>query len=247
MSKEPENPTERDGEVSRREFLGTAGAALVVTTATPGVAGAQERRDAGAPVRPRTAIRLTVNGASRRIEVDDHWTLAELLRDHLRLTGTKLGCERGECGACTVLVDDKPVYSCSYLAVWADGKTVMTVEGLSRDGKLRSAAGSVHRARCAAVRLLHLGPVDVGHGAAQGEPDADGRGRARRHSPATLPLFELQPDRRSGGGHRRVRCCAVARQEVPSEHSSPTQAPQRRQADESHRPADAAQSTQPSA
>jgi carbon-monoxide dehydrogenase small subunit len=68
--------------------------------------------------------------------VDDHWTLADLLRDHLKLTGTKLGCERGECGACTVLVDDKPVYSCSYLAVWADGLTVMTVEGLSRDGKL---------------------------------------------------------------------------------------------------------------
>jgi len=136
MSKEPENPTERDGEVSRREFLGTAGAALVVATATPGSVVAQERRDPAAPVRPRTQIRLTLNGASRRIEVDDHWTLAELVRDHLRLTGTKLGCERGECGACTVLVDDKPVYSCSYLAVWADGKTVMTVEGLSRDGKL---------------------------------------------------------------------------------------------------------------
>ena len=136
MSKEPEDPMERDGEVSRREFLGTAGAALVVATAAPGSVAAQERREPGAPIRPRTQIRLTVNGGSRRIEVDDHWTLAELLRDHLRLTGTKLGCERGECGACTVIVDDKPVYSCSYLAVWADGKTVMTVEGLSKDGKL---------------------------------------------------------------------------------------------------------------
>jgi xanthine dehydrogenase YagT iron-sulfur-binding subunit len=135
MSKEPEDPAERDGEVSRREFLGTAGAALVVTAAAPVVA-AQERRDAAVPARPRTAIRLTLNGGARRIDVDDHWTLAELLRDHLRLTGTKLGCERGECGACTVLVDDRPVYSCSYLAVWADGKTVMTVEGLSKNGKL---------------------------------------------------------------------------------------------------------------
>ena len=136
MSKEPEDPMERDGDVSRREFLGTAGAALVVATAAPGSVAAQDRREPGAPIRPRTQIRLTVNGGSRRIEVDDHWTLAELLRDHLRLTGTKLGCERGECGACTVIVDDKPVYSCSYLAVWADGKTVMTVEGLSKDGKL---------------------------------------------------------------------------------------------------------------
>ena len=135
MSNDPENPTEQDGDVTRRAFLGTAGAALVVTVAAPTVA-AQVPREAGAPVRPHTAIRLTVNGGARRIEVDDHWTLAELLRDHLRLTGTKLGCERGECGACTVLIDEKPVYSCSYLAVWADGKSVMTVEGLTKNGKL---------------------------------------------------------------------------------------------------------------
>jgi xanthine dehydrogenase YagT iron-sulfur-binding subunit len=136
MSNDPEKPVDRDGELSRREFLGTAGAALVVATAAPAAPAAQEQRETGVPARPRTRIRLTVNGGARRLEVDDHWTLAELLRDHLRLTGTKLGCERGECGACTVLIDDKPVYACSYLAVWADGKTVLTVEGLSRDGKL---------------------------------------------------------------------------------------------------------------
>jgi xanthine dehydrogenase YagT iron-sulfur-binding subunit len=135
MSKDPEQPTEGESDVSRREFLGTAAAALVVSSATPAI-GAQTRRDAGAPARPHTAIRLTVNGTSRRIEADDNWTLAELLRDHLRLTGTKLGCERGECGACTVLVDDKPVYSCSYLAVWADGRSVVTVEGLTKNGKM---------------------------------------------------------------------------------------------------------------
>src|SRR6266550_642386 len=135
MSTDPEKPTERDGDVSRREFLGATGAALVVTVAAP-VFGAQTPPGNGAPVRPHTAIRLTVNGNVQRVEVDDHWTLAELLRDHLRLTGTKLGCERGECGACTVLVDSKPVYSCSYLAVWVDGHTVDTVEGLMRGGKL---------------------------------------------------------------------------------------------------------------
>jgi aerobic-type carbon monoxide dehydrogenase small subunit (CoxS/CutS family) len=100
------------------------------------VAEAQTARQAGVASRPKTQIRLTLNGGARRVEVDDHWTLAEMLRDHLRLTGTKLGCERGECGACTVLIDDKPVYACSFLAVWADGKSVMTVEGLMKNGKM---------------------------------------------------------------------------------------------------------------
>jgi aerobic-type carbon monoxide dehydrogenase small subunit (CoxS/CutS family) len=85
---------------------------------------------------PRTTIRVTVNGTLHRVEVEDRWTLVELLRDHLGLTGTKIGCDRGECGACTVLLDDKPIYSCSNLAVWADGKSIVTVEGLARNGAL---------------------------------------------------------------------------------------------------------------
>jgi aerobic-type carbon monoxide dehydrogenase small subunit (CoxS/CutS family) len=79
---------------------------------------------------------MTVNGTEHRAEVEDRWTLVEVLRDHLGLTGTKIGCDRGECGACTVLLDGKPVYSCSQLAVWADGRTVETVEGLERNGRL---------------------------------------------------------------------------------------------------------------
>jgi len=70
------------------------------------------------------------------MEVEDRWTLAEVLRDHLGLTGTRLGCDRGECGACTVLLDGKSVYSCSYLAVWADGKDITTVEGLAHGDEL---------------------------------------------------------------------------------------------------------------
>jgi aerobic-type carbon monoxide dehydrogenase small subunit (CoxS/CutS family) len=134
MTRDSENEAD-GGEVTRREFLGVTGAALVAATATVAVE-AQTGSAAGAPTQPQTPIQLTVNGEVQRITVQDHWTLAELLRDHLRLTGTKLGCERGECGACTVLIDGKPVYACSYLAAWSDGRNVVTVEGLARGGKL---------------------------------------------------------------------------------------------------------------
>ena len=150
-------------QASRREFLETTGAALVAATAAPVI----QAQTPATPAVPRTAIRINVNGASQRVEVEDRWTLVELLRDHLKLTGTKIGCDRGECGACTVLLDGKPVYSCSQLAVWMDGRSVQTVEGAGAGRQARSAAASVHGARRAAVRLLHLGPVDERQGAAR--------------------------------------------------------------------------------
>ncbi len=121
--------------VSRRAFLKSSAAVTAATTlptarARPGAQAPQ----ADSP--PRTAIALTVNGERRTVDVEDRWTLAELLRDHLDLTGTKIGCDRGECGACTVHLDGVPVYSCSQLAVWADGRAVTTVEGLAVDGRL---------------------------------------------------------------------------------------------------------------
>ena len=123
-------------EISRRKFLEGTGVALVVAAETP-LANAQNEANAGGAVEvPRTAIKLTVNGTAQRVEVEDRWTLAELLRDHLMLTGTKIGCDRGECGACTVLMDGRPVYSCSQLAAWMDGRTIQTVEGLSQGDKL---------------------------------------------------------------------------------------------------------------
>ena len=81
-------------------------------------------------------IHIRVNGQERSVEVAPHHTLLEVLRDDLHLTGTKECCLVGECGACTVMLNGRTVDSCLVLAVEADGAEVMTVEGLSRDGRL---------------------------------------------------------------------------------------------------------------
>jgi xanthine dehydrogenase YagT iron-sulfur-binding subunit len=129
--------SKRKRDISRRQFLEGTGAVLAAATAVPALkvklptANPPATDDVASGV-PSTAIRLVVNGTEHRLDVEDRWTLAELLRDHIGLTGTKIGCDRGECGACTVLLDGKPVYSCSNLAVWADGREVQTVEGLAQ-------------------------------------------------------------------------------------------------------------------
>ncbi len=84
---------------------------------------------------PRS-ISLTVNGKKENVKVEDNQTLSGLLRDQLGLTGTKTGCEEGECGSCTILLDGKPVNSCLVLATSAENKKVTTIEGLSSNGKL---------------------------------------------------------------------------------------------------------------
>ncbi len=81
-------------------------------------------------------ITVTVNGAQEHLVVPSNMTLLQMLREELALTGTKNGCEAGECGACTVLVDGEPTNSCMMLAVEVNGREVTTVEGLARDGQL---------------------------------------------------------------------------------------------------------------
>ena len=81
-------------------------------------------------------VHMILNGKPVKVTVDDGEILLDTVRERLGLTGTKRGCEVGECGACTVLIDDIPVDSCIYLSAWANGHRVMTIEGVETDGEL---------------------------------------------------------------------------------------------------------------
>jgi len=81
-------------------------------------------------------IRFRINGEAKTLEVAADWNLLRLIREGLGLTGTKCSCAEGECGACTVLVDGQAVTSCLFMAVDAEGKDILTIEGLEQDGKL---------------------------------------------------------------------------------------------------------------
>lgn len=86
----------------------------------------------------KTQIRLQVNGFEYDLLIKPHWTLVDVLRDEIGLTGTKKGCGKGECGACTVIMDGEAILACLVLAVRAQGKSILTIEGLAQEGKLDS-------------------------------------------------------------------------------------------------------------
>jgi xanthine dehydrogenase YagT iron-sulfur-binding subunit len=140
MAGDPPEEKARRG-VSRRGFLVGAGtgaaAAAAVGSGLVGLRAAEARAlPQVAPEQGRATVRLRVNGVAQAVEVEHRHTLLEVLRDKLGLTGTKLGCDRAECGACTVIMNGDAVYSCSQLAVFADGAEVTTVEGLARGDEL---------------------------------------------------------------------------------------------------------------
>jgi xanthine dehydrogenase YagT iron-sulfur-binding subunit len=98
--------------------------------------GTAKRVTRTATVLEKIPIRLTVNGSQMELTVAPWTTLLDALRDHLDLTGTKKGCDHGQCGACTVLVDGRRINSCLTLAVMKEGAEITTIEGLMRDGEL---------------------------------------------------------------------------------------------------------------
>jgi xanthine dehydrogenase YagT iron-sulfur-binding subunit len=129
--------------VTRRSFLSQMGAAGVAATAAPLAARAAqsmelEARPVGASEKIENAISITlnINGTSHEIEVDPRTTLLDGLRETLSLTGTKKGCDHGQCGACTVHVNGRRINSCLTLAVMHEGDTITTIEGLGDAEKL---------------------------------------------------------------------------------------------------------------
>jgi aerobic-type carbon monoxide dehydrogenase small subunit (CoxS/CutS family) len=125
--------------LSRRSFIKTFGtsAAVAATAQVQAVAAELEKVNKEKLIGPDpVSVTLNVNSKALKLELEPRVTLLEALRYHLPLTGSKEVCDRATCGACTVLIDDKPVYSCSMLALDAQGKKITTIEGLAQNGKL---------------------------------------------------------------------------------------------------------------
>lgn len=120
--------------ITRRGFFQLMGAGAIASTATRGL-GAQSSTEVMDPAE-MIKIKLSINGRRHRLLVEPRWSLLFVLREKLGLTGTKVGCERGECGACTVLVNGQAHYACMTLAVEAEGKEIITLEGLTKGEEL---------------------------------------------------------------------------------------------------------------
>ena len=117
-------------------------------------------------------LSLKVNGETRSVEVEPRTTLLELLREMLLLTGTKEACGIGECGNCMILMDDEPVPSCLVLAVDADGRSIVTVEGLAPDGQLDEVQAAFHESGAFQCGFCTPGMVITTKALLQAHPDA---------------------------------------------------------------------------
>jgi aerobic-type carbon monoxide dehydrogenase small subunit (CoxS/CutS family) len=120
-----------------------------------------------------TPVSITINGVKKTLRLSSRMTLADALRDVLRLTGTHVGCEHGVCGSCTVIVDGLAVRSCLMLAVQADGSDITTVEGLADRGELSALQASFRRHHAVQCGFCTPGILTTMHAFLKDEPDAD--------------------------------------------------------------------------
>lgn len=120
--------------LSRRELLLASAASVAASSAAAAPAAPADAAAGTEP--PTTRVSLQVNGRVHALELDNRTTLLDALREHLQLTGTKKGCDHGQCGACTVMVDGQRINSCLSLAVMHEGAAVTTIEGLGQPGQL---------------------------------------------------------------------------------------------------------------
>ncbi|BAT58561.1 carbon monoxide dehydrogenase small chain [Variibacter gotjawalensis] len=117
-------------DVTRRSILGGSAAVCLVVPAGADAQSSAQKKSSKANGSKNVSVQLIVNGEPRSLAVDPRTTLLDALREHLQLTGTKKGCDQGQCGACTVMVDGRRINSCLTLAVMHDGESVTTIEGL---------------------------------------------------------------------------------------------------------------------
>ena len=151
-----------------------------------------------------TQVSMTVNGKPASGEVEGRTLLVSFLRDQLGMTGTHVGCDTSQCGACVVHVDGKPVKSCTMLALEADGAEVATIEGQAApDGTLSAVQQAFPGSPRSAMRVLHPGDGDERDGAAEGEPQADGTGDPWLPGGEHLPLHRLSQYRQGDHGGQR--------------------------------------------
>jgi len=121
---------------SRRNFLKTSTALAALAVASPALVKAGENDEKIAALFEKASLQLEVNGVAHTLSVEPRVTLLDLLREQLHLSGTKKGCDHGQCGACTVHVDGRRILSCLSLAIMNEGKKITTIEGLANGDKL---------------------------------------------------------------------------------------------------------------
>ena len=189
-------PTTVERTLTRRDLLIASTASIAITN-VPHMAAAKNLAAAKNMAAAQTAdtgepsmhkVSFVVNGQPRSLELDTRTTLLDALREHLHLTGTKKGCDHGQCGACTVMVDGRRINSCLTLAVMHEGDSITTIEGLGTPRASASDAGRLRQARRLPVRLLHAGPDLLGGRHARRDQGRHAEPRQRR---SRLPRPQL--------------------------------------------------------